>query len=392
MAFVHQHGAFVFFIYVCAACLIGLFGIADVGFSAFWRNLFTVVCEVLVGAGVTVLVIDRFNEYRATESLKRRLVREAGSRSHDIAISAVEWMDREGWLRGEEGLLRGANLCESRLQDTRLDGANLEGVNLERADLTNVTLNDANLKDANSVFAKAKGSVLNEATLENAKMNSADLDGAYLKCSQLEHATLSHAKIRPADLDYASFRYAWMPHVDLTNSTTFCTNFFRANLHKAKLQNLTDISSNNFAGATLTCVDLEGLDLENCNLKGTDLRMADLRNSNLIGANLHGANLYGALLEGADILPYDALARLYDSNGEKGADSKYTEFWQRGTQMSNAVLPDGTTFTDDMDFDAIVRFTDRKHPEFPRTLAIVEAIRDPDSAHNMCEHETWHFR
>ncbi len=378
MAFIHRHGSFVFFTYVCAACLVGLFSTVDVGFSAFWRNLFTVLFEVQVGAGVTVLVIDRFNEYRATESLKRRLIREAGSRSHDIAISAVEWMDREGWLQGENGLLKGAHLREAQLNDARLQGANLERTDLRVANLCGAKLGKANLEHANLVSAKAKSAVLNEAMLERASLNSADLEGAYLKYALFDYATLRSAKIRSANLDHASFRHARMLNVDLTNSVTSRTNFFHANMHKAKLRSVTDRNSDNFEGATLTCVDLVGADFEDGHLKGADLRMADLRNTNLIGTNLQGANLYGALLEGADIWPYDGMARLHHGNGEDGGGSKYTEFWQRGTQLSSAVLPDGTVFSDDMDYDVIAKFTDREHSEFKLTLAALNAIRDAE--------------
>lgn len=338
-------------------------------------NLFT------EGMGIvaTVFIVDRWynrrNREREERELHARLRRQARSGSHDIAIGAIEELRDRDLLSGEKGLLVGEDLYEAPLEKARLSGANLEGTILDHADLRQARLIKANLRDANLVFAKAKGSVLDKATLENAKMNSADLDGAYLESSQLENATLTSAKIRSANLDHASFRYAWMPRVDLTNSTAFCTTFFKANLHKAKLKNIPELNTANFEGATLTCVDLEGVDLENCHLKGTDLRMADLRNSNLIGANLHGANLYGALLEGAFIWPYDGLARLYDGNGEKGADSKYIEFWQRGTCLSDAILPDGTKFSEGMDCDAIARFTDRKHPEFKPTHEIVRAIR-----------------
>ena len=365
---------------MCLSLLLGLFGLIESSFPDSLKRLFAVAFEVFLGAGVTILFIDRLNAYRNRKDLQRRLIREAGSRSHDVAISAVEWMDREGWLTGEDGLLKGANLREARLKDARMEGANLEGANLELADLRGAGMENAILKDANLVFAKAKGSVLNKARLENARMNSVDLDGAYLKRSQLENATLSHAKVRSANLDRARFRCAWMPHIDLTDSTIFRATFFKANLHSAKLQNIPELRSANFERATLTCTTLEGVDLEDCHLKGADLRMADLRKSNLLGANLHGANLYGALLEGAHIWLDDVEARLYHDNWDDGAGTKYAEFWQRATRMSDAVLPDGTTFTDDMDYDAIVRFTDRNHHEFARTLAIVEAVRDSDSA------------
>ncbi len=79
--------------------------------------MIVVTFEILLGAGVTIFFIDRLNTHRAEESLKHRLIREAGSRSLDVAISAVEWMDREGWLTGEDGLLKGADLREARLQE-----------------------------------------------------------------------------------------------------------------------------------------------------------------------------------------------------------------------------------------------------------------------------------
>ena len=347
----------------------GVFGRENVDYR---MNLFT------EGMGIvaTVFMINRWYAYREQESLKRRLIREAGSRSHDIAISAVEWMEREGWLRGEDGLLKGANLREARLEGARMDGANLEGANLERADLRGAKLNRAILNGANLVFAKAEGAVMNEARLEHASLNSAVLDDAYLECAQLEYATLSHAKLRSAKLDYANFGFARMLNVDMTDSFTLSTNFFKANLHEAKLEGLTDFNSNYFEAATLTCVDLRGVDLEDGQLKDADLRMIDLRNSNLLGANLQGANLYGALLEGAHIWLKGGLARLHHGNEESGAGSNYTEFWQRGTNLSHAVLPDGSAFSDEIDDDAIERFTDRNHPEFSRTLAKIEEIRE----------------
>ena len=118
---IYKHGSFVFFIYVCLSLLLGLFGLIESSFPDSLKRLFAVAFEVFLGAGVTILFIDRLNAYRNRKDLQRRLIREAGSRSHDVAISAVEWMDREGWLTGEDGLLKGANLREARLKDARMD-------------------------------------------------------------------------------------------------------------------------------------------------------------------------------------------------------------------------------------------------------------------------------
>ena len=332
-----------------------------------------------IGIVLTVFVVDRFYTFRDSESLKHRLKGEVRSRSHDIAISAVEWMDREGWLRGEDGLLQGADLIKAELQDARLNGASLEGANMQSANVSGAGLENANMRDARLVFANAKGAVMHGARLEHAALNSADMDDAYLNNAQLDNATLSHAKLRSAKLDYTSFRFAKMHNADLTDAFTLRTNYFKANLHSAKLHDLTEISSNNFEGATLTCVDLRGVDLENGHLQGADLRMADLSFANLIGANLRGANLYGVLLEGADVLLYDTIARLHHGDGDETDSSRYTEFWQRGTDLSDAVLPDGTSFPNDLDYEALDRFTDEEHPEFERTLGIVEAIREAEA-------------
>lgn len=358
---------------------IGHWEFVDKDRDDYYMNLWTEGIGVLASAGITVLIIDRFNGMRFRREQKRRLARAVGSRSRDVAMSAIEELDYYGWLAGEVGALKKANLYKAELRDARLNGVNLEGAYLRQANLSGVELGNANLKDANLVFAKAQRAVLNEANLEHASLNSADLEDAYLEYAQLNSATLSHAKLRSAHLDHASFMYARMSNVDLSHSFTSRTNFFQANMHKTKFQSVTDLNSNNFEGATLTCVDLAGRDLADGHLKDADIRMADLRNSNLIGANLKGANLYGALLEGADIWPYDGMARLHHGIGEDGVGSEYTEFWQRGTQLSDAVLPDGTKFTDGMTYDAIAKFTDREHSEFELTLAAINAIRDAET-------------
>ena len=77
----------------------------------FKLNLSTEILGVIASTGVTLFFLDKLNQRRDRENLKRRLIGEARSRSHDIAISAVEWMDREGWLRGEDGLLKGAEFA-----------------------------------------------------------------------------------------------------------------------------------------------------------------------------------------------------------------------------------------------------------------------------------------
>ncbi len=83
------------------------------------------------------------------ESLKHRLIREAGSRSNDIVISALEWLDREGWLTGEYGLLNGADLREARSQDASLDEANLQNAKLSKTNSRSAILKEAKFLETN---------------------------------------------------------------------------------------------------------------------------------------------------------------------------------------------------------------------------------------------------
>ena len=177
-------------------------------------NLFT---EAAWALWSTVFMINRWYAHRERESLKRRLIREAGSRSHDIAISAVEWMEREGWLRGEDGLLKGASLtgadaaegrdwrarilkmrglglcCSSWRKFCRM--RNLNGASLFMADVRDSLLKDADLRGANLYKAKrAPGGVAGSQSWKASKasmldMSSTDLLGAVLKDADLKVGT-----------------------------------------------------------------------------------------------------------------------------------------------------------------------------------------------------------
>ena len=203
-------------------------------------NLVTEGIGVLASIGITVLFIDQLNAHRERKNLKRRLVREARSRSNDIAISAVEWLRAEGWLTGDDGLLQG----------TRLRNANLRGVDLTKANLQRVDLSWANLQRANLTKAKLQGAILGMAELQGANLMWAFLQRAHLSLAFLQGAHLMIAKLQGADLSGA----------DLTS----------ANLQNAKLQGA-DLTKANLQGAILFAADLQGADLTKAKLQGANL-------------------------------------------------------------------------------------------------------------------------
>jgi len=168
-------------------------------------NLYTEVISVIF----TIVVLDQINEYRDTQRLKRRLVREAGSRANNTAVSAIDWMRHEGWLTGESGLLKGADL-----HDAKLANANLYEANLEDANLLHANLYKANLAESNLTRA-----VLYEANLTNADLRGANLEGAYLAGTNLTNAKLNRANLTNADLRGAILIGANLQNAKLNNDT-----------------------------------------------------------------------------------------------------------------------------------------------------------------------------
>jgi len=121
--------------------LIGYFLFREVGpvtgDNGYIANVYTNVLSVLV----TVFVIDRLNrrrdEQRQEYLLKEQLIRDAGSQLNEVAKHAIYQLNHRDWLRGEQGVLQGADLF---LTDLR-------GVNFLGADLCNVTLDGAHFDD-----------------------------------------------------------------------------------------------------------------------------------------------------------------------------------------------------------------------------------------------------
>lgn len=274
-------------------------------------NLFTEAIGVISSIGFTVLVIDRLNERQATQ----RLIREAGSRSNDIAISAVEELRRKGRLTGATGLLKGA----------MLKGVNLSSSMLERANLQNSVLQDANLSVTNLRYANLSSASLERANLEGADLKFATLQFADLQEATLQNASMQNSHLLNAKLVRADVRNACLHDTDLRNA-------------KFDLVNL--------SGAVLFRANLHGASFVWANLRGTNFQAADMRTANLHGADLSEANLFAVYLEGA-ILSGDI-------------------------KLEGATLPDGTDYTDEAD---MARFTERTHPDFDETLAIVNTIR-----------------
>lgn len=110
-------------------------------------NVYTEILSVIA----TIVVLDQINQWRDTQRLQKRLLREISGQSNIRAKDAIDWMGHEKWLTTKDNihLLKETNLREAKLQGARLDYANLQNTNLQNAKLQGANLEGAYLQGAN---------------------------------------------------------------------------------------------------------------------------------------------------------------------------------------------------------------------------------------------------
>jgi uncharacterized protein YjbI with pentapeptide repeats len=238
----------------------------------FWTNVFT---EGL-GVAVTVLVINRLAARREIRRLKDRLVHEASSQSNERAKAAIDDLRHYGWLTGEDGLLKGADLERANLAGALLEDATLTGADLEDATLTGALLSEANLA----------GIAFPGANLTSASLRGATLTGANLSRATLTGANLSRATLTGTNLQFARLTNTFLREANLTG---------------------TDLRGANLTGAHLGFANLTDANLAIMKLTDAELIRTTLTGANLSRANLIGADLTDAIFDKNTTMP----------NGEK---------------------------------------------------------------------------
>ncbi len=136
----------------------------------------------------------------------------------------------------------------------------------------------------------------------------------------------------------------------LQGAGLYRANLAKANLHGANLRG-SDLQGANLKRARLYEADLKGANLCGSNLGRSDLRRTCLEQANLRRANLNQANLLGARLAGAVLDSVD---------------------------LAGAILPDGARYEEGL---CIERYTDKAHPDFDATLALINELgKETDNA------------
>ncbi len=324
-------------------------------------NIWTEMLGVAAGAGVTVFVLDRFNERRVAEreksELNARLRRQVKSSSHDIAIGAIEELRDRVLLTGDVGLLAGEDMNEAPLENARLSGANLQGTILENAMMRRARLVGANLREAILTEAKLHYARLMNAELQDAKCHSAKMANADLSSACCEDAKMEWICLEGAILHRTCFKGVDLHKAQLKGASLWETDFTGSDLTFAELRDAQNHKSANWEKAKLFSVDLEGVDFSEANMKEADLECAILKDADLWGTDLKGANLLGANLQGAKINPFDPPDESIFDGPEFEGVTVYSLGESRRTNLLGATLPDGTKFTEDTDYGYLRRFT-----------------------------------
>ncbi len=163
-------------------------------------NVYTEMLSIVV----TVLVLDRLNEWRSVQQRKQTLIREAGSRDNSTALNAVDWLRAEKWLTlDDESPL---------LKDKKLSRANLENAYLYEADFYKTNLYKANLIYADLSKACLRSAFLHRAILDNTSLYQTDfrqavlcnvsLRGAkYIETAQFDEGTILPDALPVKDAD-----------------------------------------------------------------------------------------------------------------------------------------------------------------------------------------------
>lgn len=151
-------------------------------------NLFTDLLSICATVLMLNLLARRREERTHQQILKQRLIFDVSSSSNDIAKRAIEEMRYQGWLSGENSLLKGA----------RLSGANLEGADLRNANLEGAELSATNLKSSNLQNVNFRSCDLYGTNFENSNLAFSDFQEAQLISAHLNSCLLYDANLKSA--------------------------------------------------------------------------------------------------------------------------------------------------------------------------------------------------
>ncbi len=198
--------------------LIGGFNYSDPK-AGYWVNIYATI----VGTVLTIAVLDRRAEHRATRERKQELILQMGSPDNGFAVEAVRLLRQKGWLW--DGSLQSAYLERSNLMGANLMHSNLPNVNLSHSNLQGVNLSQSNLQNANLMGSNLEKAYLFAANLQNTSWVEANLQGVHLNDANLQDSLMWNANLQGAFLDRSNLCGADLLQVNLINVWLMETKF-----------------------------------------------------------------------------------------------------------------------------------------------------------------------
>ncbi len=283
-----------------------------------------VITEV-ISIAVTVLIIERLNQRRATEQQKAELILQMGSSDNSFAREAVRKLGHYGWIK--DGSLQGVDLKKANLQKADLWEANLQEAMLQDANLQKATLGGANLQKAILSFANLQETHLSGVNLQEADLGGTNLQKTDLTGANLQEADLRNANLQEAYLRNANLRETYLWGTNLQKAILWLTNLQKAEFIGTNLQ-AANLNSANLREAYLGGVNLQAANLESAHLQGANFISAKLEDTKLVKANLRGAiNIDDATFSSDTILPNsDKWHEGYDLT--IFTDPEHPNFWE----------------------------------------------------------------
>ena len=202
-----------------------------IGSLLFSDGYSTSIYTEMLSIFVTILVLDRLNEWRNTQQLKKQLIREASSRDNSTALNAVDWLRAEKWLTidDESPLLTRAKLSRASLENAYLYEAHLKNTNLYKCNLSYADLSKANLVDSFLHRAILDYSSLFNTDFRQAALGSASFRGAkYIETAHFDEHTIlpdalplkdAEGKTLQNQLGHYVYDKYWTPDTDMTRYT-----------------------------------------------------------------------------------------------------------------------------------------------------------------------------
>ena len=194
--------------------------------------------------------VDAWNEWKANNPDIRPNLSFATGKGINIRGAKLTGVDlsRANLSRADlsKADLIGSNLREANLNEAYLSSADLIGADLSEADLTSADLIGANLIGGNLTGVKLSGADLSKANLSGtdltgakligAKLSGTNLSGAKLIGANLSGAHLKQTNLKGANLSMANLSMANMTGASLARVKAFNTNFNKAILTEACLE------------------------------------------------------------------------------------------------------------------------------------------------------------